>query len=149
MGRWIGTHHKQDNPRFTKERIAKLEAIGMVWDVKEAHWKEMYVALQIYSQQYCSARVPQSYISPDGKKLGIWLNQQRMEYKKGRLPDERKILLENLDVIWNPETLRRESWHEKYCILKEYTKSHQGRLSSMQLYYGGRRKTRDMACKSA
>ena len=41
----------------------------------------MYQALERYLQKHGTARVPQSYVTEEGVKLGIWLNKVRMEYK--------------------------------------------------------------------
>lgn len=66
-------------------RVDLLNAIGMVWDVRQFQWNRMYQALERYLQKHGTARVPQSYVTEGGVKLGIWLNKVRMEYKRGRL----------------------------------------------------------------
>jgi hypothetical protein len=34
------------------------------------------------------------------KPLGPWVSRQRQEYKKGKLSEERKNLLDDLDFVW-------------------------------------------------
>ena len=130
LGRWIGTqrqdYRKRTNPFFTQERIDLLEAIGMIWDVKEFNWQTMWEELKRYSQEYGTARVPQSYITPNGNRLGIWLNVQRMDHKKGKLLLKHKDLLEQLDVIWEPKYLRRGNWDVYFTALAKYVKAHKG-----------------------
>ena len=124
LGRWIGTqrtdYKKRINPRFTQERIELLEAIGMVWDVKEFRWNLMYGELERYLRIYGSVRVPQSFETPEGVRLGIWLNKIRMEYKKGKLSEKRISQLEKLGMIWEPEKLRRESWEHYFALFQDY-----------------------------
>ena len=114
LGAWIGTqrmeYKSRTNPRFTQARVDLLNAIGMVWDVRQFQWNRMYQALERYLQKHGTVRVPQSYVTEEGVKLGIWLNKVRMEYKRGRLSQARQAQLEALGVVWEPEVLRRESW---------------------------------------
>lgn len=124
LGAWIGTqrtdYKKRVNPCFTQDRIERLNAIGMVWDAKESEWQRKYKALLTYAGSYSTVRVPQSYITPDGIKLGIWVNRLRMDHKKGRLKEEKKKLLEQIGMIWEPEILRRDMWDVKFDLLKGY-----------------------------
>lgn len=130
LGRWIGTqrqnYRKGNNPFFTKERIELLESIGMVWNVKEAAWQEMWTELVRYKQINGTSRVPQSYVTPEGKQLGVWLNRQRMQHKRGTLSARRTEQLEQLDIVWNPELDRRETWNRNYRLLKKYVSEHDG-----------------------
>lgn len=100
LGAWIGTqrmeYKSRTNPRFTQARVDLLNAIGMVWDVRQFQWNRMYQALERYLQKHGTARVPQSYVTEEGVKLGIWLNKVRMEYKRGRLSQARQAQLEAL-----------------------------------------------------
>ena len=52
LGAWIGTqrmeYKSRTNPRFTQARVDLLNAIGMVWDVRQFQWNRMYQALERY-----------------------------------------------------------------------------------------------------
>jgi very-short-patch-repair endonuclease len=132
LGRWIGTqrsdYYKRTNPFFTRECIAKLESIGMVWDVKNAAWEIMCRELENYCRQYGTARVPQSYVTPEGKQLGGWINKQRMDRRCNKIAPERKERLEKLGMIWEAEVLRRGSWDVKLDLLKVYLANHNGKF---------------------
>lgn len=127
LGAWIGTQRANfrtgSNSRFTQERVDRLNAIGMVWDVSEHNWQSMCRALEEYVRQQGTARVPQSFVTSDGKKLGIWLNMVRMQLKRGALSPQRQSQLEELGVIWNPEALRRSSWETYFRLLEAYVKA--------------------------
>ena len=133
LGRWIGTqrgdYKSKTNPLFTQSRIDRLNAIGMVWDVDEYQWQLMYHELQAYAEQYGTVRVPQAYVTPEGEKLGIWVNRMRMAYKKGGLVLEKQRLLAQLGMVWNPEILRRGEWEIKFELLKTYVE-HNGHFPS-------------------
>jgi|GEM_PF-928129 len=134
LGRWIGTqrqdYRKRTNPFFTQERIDLLESIRMIWDVAETNWQSMWRKLKQYLQEHGTSRVPQSYITSDGKALGCWLNEQRMDYKKEKLTYDHQVLLEQLDVIWEPELLRRGTWDIYAQLLSEYVCEHGGKFPS-------------------
>ena len=133
LGAWIGTQRQdyrtRTNREFTQERIDLLNAIGMVWDVRAFQWDLMCAELRRYRELYGSARVPQSYVTPEGRRLGIWLNGVRMDYKRGRLSEERRAQLEALGVVWTPETLRRGRWDRHFARLQAYV-SQTGQLPS-------------------
>lgn len=61
LGAWIGTqrmeYKSRTNPRFTQARVDLLNAIGMVWDVRQFQWNRMYQALERYLQKHGTARV--------------------------------------------------------------------------------------------
>ena len=49
--------------------------------------------------------------------LGSWVSNQRREFKKDKLSQERIQLLESIGLIWDPI---EEEWQTKYQELKEY-----------------------------
>ncbi len=135
LGRWIGTqrsdYKKLTNVFFTQERIDRLNTIGMVWDVKKVFWEDMFQELLRYASACGTVRVPQSYLTPEGKQLGIWVNHLRMDFKRGVLPLERQKLLEEAGMIWEPEKLRRNAWDIKFSLLQAYVDSHHGAFPSV------------------
>lgn len=126
LGAWIGTQRTEykthKNPYFTQSRINRLETIGMIWDVKEFMWQDRYQELLRYAERFGNVRVSQSYVTEDGKNLGIWVNKVRMELKAGKLSEDRRLLLEQAGMIWEPEVLRRSAWDIKYSLLKDHVK---------------------------
>ena len=124
LGAWIGTqrweYKRRMNPRLTRERIDRLEAIGMVWDVKEFRWQSMYSQLEKYLSLHGNIRVPQSYVTPEGIRLGTWLNKVRTAFKRGKLSKDRQKQLEALGIDWSPELLRRGSWEHYFQLLRDH-----------------------------
>lgn len=134
LGRWIGTqryeYKKRNNPYFTQERFDKLEAVGMIWDVKKAIWQDMLQELERYYHKNGTARVPQSFVTLEGKKLGNWLNKQRLDYRSGKLLLERQDAMQEFNIIWNPEHIRRQTWDIYFELLIQYIHEYNGCLPS-------------------
>lgn len=127
LGAWIGTQRwdfkHRTNSMFTQERIDRLNAIGMVWDVSQKAWDVMYICCRAYVKAYGDLRVPQAYVTVEGRCLGIWLNQQRIRKKEGKLLAARVQRLEELHIIWEPEKLRRSQWDANFNLLEQYLTS--------------------------
>lgn len=90
--------------RPTDAQIARLEEIGMVWDVEDHIWKLNYLIAKEYYRVHGNLRVPKRYVTPDGKNLGIWIQNQRRMYRgkssNKNLTEERISLLDQLEMIW-------------------------------------------------
>ena len=65
--------------------------------------------------------MPFSYRSPDGLRLGQWINVQRNAYAAGTLTDDRRERLEQLTGwTWNS---RLQLWEDGYAALCRYVKA--------------------------
>ena len=89
---------------LSEEQIAKLDEIGMLWTVREKdRWLEYYKAAEAYAREFGDLCVPDTYVTPDGVKLGQWLSNLKAQYKrsgKGRYLTKERIAA--LDRIGNP-----------------------------------------------
>lgn len=84
------------------ERVSKLEAAGMVWDMLDMQWEYGFSQFLKYPRdRYGLRSVPTLYMSADGFKLGAWLTTQRQNYKIGRLTAARIERLEEQGIIWS------------------------------------------------
>ncbi len=73
-----GSLKNQSGSAFlTPERIAMLDALGMVWDRTEFVWGQYFEAAKRYYEEYRNLDVPSYYITPDGRRLGRWIAAQR------------------------------------------------------------------------
>ncbi len=128
LGQWIANlragYRKGGTPYLTAERIAALEALGMVWDNQnDVKWAAGYNAACDYFRQNGNLEVPSSYVTSDGLKLGRWIRRQRLAYNaapnspnRGLLTPERCRLLERIGMKWN----LKKDWEYIYGLAESY-----------------------------
>ncbi len=97
---------KRRKNKLTQEQIKMLDAIKFVWNPESAGgspdddaWLAMLEQLTLYKKKFGNCNVSQ--LNKDYKKLGRWVNDQRLNYSRGKLHEHRKELLEKLGFIWN------------------------------------------------
>ena len=123
-GYMLGSWCNRQRARFRTglleaDRQLRLEALsGWEWDPISAKWETGFSLLLKWVQQYGHARVPQSYKTPDGYRLGTWLNWQRFAYSSGTLDVLRTARLEALPGwSWDPIL---DQWEKGYDRLLQY-----------------------------
>ena len=126
LGGWIAnnrTWHANNSCAniLTKERVKRLEEIGMVWSKNNSVWERYYSCALMYHMKHGSLDVPSDYVAEDGLRLGEWLNRQRRA-RKGTLTDEQTERLDMLGMVWEDKYERR--WNEKYNAAVRYYKKH-------------------------
>lgn len=78
--------------------------------------------LDSYIEKHSSAQVPVHYQTPDGQRLGAWVNHQRTLYRQGRLPEDRIQLLASLPHwAWS---IPDAKWEEGLEHLRRYAAAH-------------------------
>lgn len=90
LGRWISRIRNAYiyTGGLTIEQVRSLEKIGMVWqprndpkNVKKIKdFEDWYLLAKEYYETVGNLLVPRSYISPDGSKLGRWIERMRAAY---------------------------------------------------------------------
>lgn len=114
--------------KYPRDRYLRLQEEGFDFDVDrsadEKRWFENYEKLKAFKLKYGHCNASQTDSNPKLKKLGVWLNTQRVLYK-GRMsggrfitmPPQRIKLLEELGVVWN----RKEAeWNQGLEEIKEF-----------------------------
>jgi transcriptional regulator with XRE-family HTH domain len=70
-------------------------------------WETHFSQLLDYVRHHGDARVPRSYITPDGGRLGAWAVEQRNHFARGMLDPDRSVRLEELPGwTWGPRARR-------------------------------------------
>ncbi|WP_431921494.1 Helicase associated domain protein [Nonomuraea jabiensis] len=94
---------------LASERVALLEAIGMVWAPRQSAWERNYAAAATYHARHGHLDVPPEHIE-DGVRLGQWIKNLRR--RADRLTAAQRQLLDDLGMSWKPreDALRRMSW---------------------------------------
>ncbi len=130
IGRWlINQKALYNNGTLREDRQKLLSKVGMDWEkVFEKEWHKNYEEAKNYYKEHHNLDIPPaSKLKIDGsnknlEKLGSWLYNQKYEYSKGTLSNERKQLLENVGINWN--SFYDIEWEKKYNILKKYYEEH-------------------------
>lgn len=126
LGKWLGTLKVQrkrgGRGRYlTPDRIAALDRLGMVWDVDEFQWERKFQAAQQYFQEYGDLEVPTRYETPEGLRLGVWVQSVRRDYRTGRLEESKVRRLETIGMVWDIEQTR---WDRQYQAAQAYYQEH-------------------------
>lgn len=130
LGSWIcsqRTARKNGVTRWglTEEHIAKLDKIGMVWDVPDYLWEEGYASAVQYHKEHGDLNVPQKYVDKSGFRLGAWVNNQRKARKNGSsiLTEDKIARLDILGIVW--EDRIEKQWNDMFQALCDYYIQHQ------------------------
>ncbi len=115
LGLWISRMRSaKANGRssvLTREREAKLNALGMSWDAVSSQWERNYLEAAAYYRCHGNLRVPMRYVTESGLKLGNWITHLRAAKKgrgKGRLTKEQEERLELIGMEWELKPGRKK-----------------------------------------
>ena len=127
LGMWL-SNQKERNKRglLVKEQRKKLEALGVDFEMtQDLRWNRMYELAKAYYEQYNHLKIQQHFrtfngwdYDDKGYKLGIWLNDQRIQYKKGELSQERIQRLTLIGAVL--ENVRDDNWNKMYELAQKY-----------------------------
>ena len=126
LGKWLGTLKVQrkrggQGRYLTPERIVALDRLGMVWDVDEFQWERKFRAAERYFEEHGDLEIPTRYETPDGIRLGVWIQSVRRDYKSGRLDEDKVRRLEAIGMVWGVEEAR---WERQYQAAADYYREH-------------------------
>ena len=131
LGSWISnlrTYRKNGGQSsfISEERTKALNEIGMIWDVSDTLWERNYKAAKAYYKIHGNLDIPLTYVTKDGIKLGIWLNNVRGIHNgkiTGRkLTREQVEALNEIGMLWSPKFDR--AWEKGYAYAKAYYETH-------------------------
>lgn len=150
LGTWIirirVAYNYRENPdvlkRFSirplsEEEIDRILSIGMIFNVADYQWLEMYKLAKNYSEHYGNLKVPNNFRTFDGITydeegfpLSTWLKKQRSLYVNTNnmnnlnrtISKERIEMLEQIGMVFDNIPLRE--WKEMFSLAKIYKKVH-------------------------
>jgi len=103
LGGWVSNRRRDHKVgRLTTAKAAELNALGMVWGPFDAGYQTGVAHLRAYTAMQGHAKVPRSYVTDDGFKLGVWVSSRRSDRRAGTLSTERVTELNALGMVWNP-----------------------------------------------
>ena len=119
LGSWLDRQRKlYKKGKLDETYQRRLENLGMSWDPLADQLERSFALLEFYEERGGHGNVPRDH-EEDGMKLGIWLNNQRKLYKKGKLGESCQRRLENLGVRWDPLSFQ---WERSFALLEQYKK---------------------------
>lgn len=108
--------------KLSNKQIELLNEINFDWEPEtkgglpdDEQWFSNFQQLEQYKEKFGHCNVSQ--VDKVYKKLGRWLNDQRVNYSRGKILEHRKDLLEQLGVIWN---VKEHEWNSKLQMLKDF-----------------------------
>ena len=126
LGKWLSflkTKRKQngEGQYLTRERIAALDKLGMVWDVDKFLWEQKFEAAQRYFQEPGNLQVPARYMTSDETRFGAWIHSARDDYRSGRLDEASIRRLEDIGMVWDGISNR---WEWNYQAAQAFYREH-------------------------
>ena len=123
LGIWVrDVRRRYRSGGLTQDRVAELEALGMVWNMVDSRWEYCYAEAAAYYEQHGNLDFPKHYVTESGLRLGQWLKNQRASYLKGELADDKAQRLEAIGMLW--ESRNDRQWRQAYEVAKRYFQSH-------------------------
>ena len=138
LGRWVNEQRCSGRSgQLSKDRVARLNGIGFVWDTLERQrsWEETFELLQSYKEEHGHCRVLGS-AEYRGVKLGSWVGKQRYAGKLGKLSKERVALLNEIGFQWVVYEKNRP-WDEVCELLMAYREENGHCNVPQSAEYGG------------
>jgi superfamily II DNA or RNA helicase len=105
--------------KLSSVRKLKLEQIGVIPNLLDAAWEEMFSSLLHYKSRYGDCNVPQHW--PENQRLANWVNTQRQFRRKETLSKVRVKKLEELGLVWNSIS---GFWDRMFSALIDYKRKH-------------------------
>ena len=100
LGTWVNTQRRAVKKESVSDvRVRRLEELGFEWNTLDAQWERNFARLEAYHKREGHCDVPQSH-KEDGENHGLWVSNQRMAFKKGKLDPKRAQRLEGLGMKW-------------------------------------------------
>lgn len=99
LGMWVAKMRaNRRRNKLAAHRVEKLDAINFVWNTAETDWMDKYDRLLEFRANHGHSCVPFN----EGE-LGWWVNTQRQNKRKGKLPEHRERLLNEAGFVWSPQ----------------------------------------------
>jgi uncharacterized membrane protein len=113
LGSWINAQRRKKDS-LSRERIQRLEELGIAWDPYTQQWEDNFAALSRFKQREGHCLVHQHH-KENGIKLGSWVSNQRSI--KDTLTPERIQRLEETGFVWDSYA---QLWEDSFAALSRF-----------------------------
>ena len=135
LARWVANIRRHGKEKLSIRYRNQLNELGFRWreanlERYDDHWNEMYDRLQAYKDKHGNCLVPTESYKED-LELGLWVKNQRSNYKKNLLDDKRKQNLNDVGFVWLVRSPLKQKptfskleirWKQRFDELKEFQK---------------------------
>ncbi|MGW6947054.1 Helicase associated domain protein [Streptomyces xanthophaeus] len=105
LGQWIAdVRRTYRRGALGRERVAQLDALGMVWSHFDVAFEEGLAAARAWAAEH-GHLLPPVDATWNGAPVGVWVKNQRAAARRegpGALPEERREALDAVDPSWCP-----------------------------------------------
>ena len=100
LGSWVSDRRRS----CTEEQRKVLDGtVGWVWNATEEQFQRGLREFLNYVADYGDGKVPSTYVTHTGFKLGSWVSEKRKRKKRHKLPAEQVLRLSDIDEwVWDP-----------------------------------------------
>ncbi|MBF0444404.1 MAG: Helicase associated domain protein [Magnetococcales bacterium] len=119
LGQWAKTLRRElKSGIIDKDRKARVDEAGFVWDLEQAAWDEQFANLvKFYKKEGHFSLPPNLRTTPE---LPSWVKKQRLLKTKNILKKDRQNRLEKIYFIWDA---KEAAWEEMFTALSNFTRS--------------------------
>jgi hypothetical protein len=116
LGQWVAEQRRAYGAgQMTGQRAARLEKLGMVWNLADERFQENLAAARVYYEGHWTLCAPRSAVALD-RPVGQWLSNLRRAGALDGHP-EWEAALKEIDPDWNPSW--PADWQRHYAALRE------------------------------
>ncbi|CAG9185999.1 hypothetical protein LMG32289_06201 [Cupriavidus pampae] len=111
-------------PWLTTERIRRLEAIGMIWELNDARWHAVCDAVIAHMKSHGTPVIPPKAmfeLNGTTTDLNDWAVKQRRRHKSGKLPSDKVEKLSRAGFCWDP---MNEKFERGFVAATAYFQEH-------------------------
>lgn len=121
LGTWLVNQRRQYRlGTLSRNKIKKLEKIGIVWNLLKTFEESYSLALDYYNK-YKTINIPKDYYLDDGYNLGRFIYSQKILKKNGELSEDKIKLFDDLGIDWSiKEVKKNPSWEEMFILASNY-----------------------------
>jgi hypothetical protein len=125
-GYTLGTWQRHQMINYSKgmispDRIKKLEDIGFTWSKFEEQFEKGFKETLLFKERTGNPNAPRDYKTTEGFTLGSWQSDQRKNYRKGKMPQDRIEQFEKIGFIWEILEEKFEKGFKETLLYKEKT----------------------------
>ncbi|MBF0132031.1 MAG: Helicase associated domain protein [Magnetococcales bacterium] len=104
--------------RLDPERVNRLNALGMIWTDKQEQWEALFGRFLQFKRRHGHGDVPDRF-SADPELCG-WAQDQRREYRRGVMDEERRSRLTMAGFVWDPQAYYWERMLNKFAWFQRH-----------------------------